>query len=113
MKQFTKESWELINGLLEQEYNNTEMEDEYRDDLQDAMEELDKIGYEDKTEKELKKTAKWEYFFLIRDLSQQDEKEAVEELIETGFESWYKNVFLVDEAWEEIKEDIKNSKKEK
>jgi hypothetical protein len=38
-----KESWELINSLLESEYNNTEDEDDYRFELQEAMNELDKL----------------------------------------------------------------------
>lgn len=52
----------------------------------------------------LKQTAKWEYECLIRDLKGQGERNAVKDLKNTGFDEWFKYVFLVDEAWLEIRQ---------
>ena len=50
----------------------------------------------------MKELGKWEYDCLNRDLEAQGD-----EPIDMPFEEWYKNVFLIDEAWEEIRENHK------
>jgi hypothetical protein len=48
----------------------------------------------------LKETGKWEYDCLKRDMKAQGDTWNYK----GGFENWYKEVFLVDEAWQEIRE---------
>ena len=47
----------------------------------------------------LKKLAIWEYKALKRDMKAQGDTFKYK----GGFEAWYKKVFLIDEAWEEIR----------
>jgi hypothetical protein len=39
----SQSSVDFINNLLDNEYNTTDMDDEYRDEIQDVQEELDEI----------------------------------------------------------------------
>lgn len=48
----------------------------------------------------MEKTAKWEYEALQSDLENQGETWEYK----GGFDAWYKEVFLIDEAWAEIRE---------
>ena len=52
-------------------------------------------------EDKLKQVGQWEYKTLKRALL----AEGVNWSYEGGFEAWYKDVFLVDEAWAEIREE--------
>ena len=82
------------------------------DTLELAQQELINRGYNglviDKIEqivssirKRLKEIARWEYDCLIRDMKAQGDNWRYE----TGFGKWFEEVFLVDEAWEEIREE--------
>lgn len=53
-------------------------------------------------EDKLKRIAKWEYDCLKRDFENQKEKSKYK----GGFPKWFNEVFLVDEAWKEIREAI-------
>lgn len=50
----------------------------------------------------LKRNAKWEYQCLGRDLEAQGDKWNYK----GGFKAWFKEVFMIDEAWAEIREQI-------
>lgn len=56
----------------------------------------------------LKHIGKWEFDCLIRDITSQGEKEVIKDLKQIGFKNWYKNVFLIDEAWLEVRKNYKN-----
>jgi len=47
----------------------------------------------------LRSIGKWEYKCLIRDMRFQDDDWEYE----GGFNKWYEEVFLIDDAWEEIR----------
>ena len=49
----------------------------------------------------LKQVGKWEYDCLKRDMKLQGDNWSYK----GGFEAWYKEVFLKDEAWKEIREE--------
>ena len=49
--------------------------------------------------------AKWEYNCLKRDMALQGDKWSYK----GGFKAWYKEVFLIDDAWEEIRENHRDS----
>lgn len=53
-------------------------------------------------ENKLKRNAKWEYQCLKRDMLAQGDKWSYK----GGFEAWFREVFLIDEAWKEIREEI-------
>lgn len=55
-------------------------------------------------EEELQKTAKWEYNCLVSDMAQQGEEWSYP----GGWEAWYEEVFLRDDAWVEIRSDVIN-----
>ena len=52
----------------------------------------------------LKIVGKWEYNCLKSDMELQGDVFTYK----GGFEAWYKEVFLIDEAWREIREDARN-----
>lgn len=51
----------------------------------------------------LKELGRWEYDCLRRDMKAQNDNFNYT----GGFEAWYKEVFLIDEAWQEIRESVK------
>jgi hypothetical protein len=56
----------------------------------------------------LKELGLTEYRLLIGDLLEQGEIEIVNDLLKTGFDNWFKRVFLIEESWKEIREDSNN-----
>ena len=54
---------------------------------------------EEENKMKLKQLGKWEYDCLKRDMKGQGDNWSYK----GGFKAWYKEVFLVDEAWEEIR----------
>lgn len=55
--------------------------------------------------KTLKEVGRWEYDCLIRDMKLQGDDWSYK----GGFEAWYEEVFLEDEAWKEIRDDAINN----
>ena len=56
-------------------------------------------------EKQLKRVGEWEYNALRSDMARQGEKWGYL----GGWEAWYREVFLIEEAWREIREDVAKS----
>lgn len=54
----------------------------------------------------MKEVARWEYETLQSDMAFQGEDFAYK----GGFEAWYTEVFKQDEAWEEIRDGLKEDK---